>query len=53
MDSYLDLVVGLRDSRITSVISRIMLGCLVEELQGNPGEVRPSLGTKTVCSTAE
>ena len=31
----------------------VMLGCLVEELQGNPGEVRPSLGTKTVCSTAE
>ena len=28
-----------------------MLGCLVEELQENPGEVRPSLGTKTACST--
>ena len=26
----------------------VMLGCLMEELQGNPAEVRPSLGIKTV-----
>ena len=74
-------MVGLHNSRITSVISggmfgclrdllinelpavsfsdrvdvadldlMVMLGCLVEELQGNPGEVRPLLGTKSVCS---
>ena len=75
-------MVGLHDSRITSVISgrmfgclkdvlinklpavsfsdkvdvadidsMVMLGCLVEELQGNHGEVRSTLGTKTDCST--
>ena len=31
--------------------SMVLLGCLVEELQGNHGEVRSALGTKTDCST--